>query len=479
MGQVSAPVPPPLDSSVVRGLAREFAAEARVHRRRGRARLPPGSLAPSASHTRRTLEDPLRLLLEHERRFGPVFTIRTMHAPVVWAIGAEVNHQVLVTDFDAFEWRSGRFAGMWPLLGDGLLTIDGAYHRDMRRLMLPAFHHEAVQAVADQMVEEAVAAADVLPTGRPFDVYHWARELALRIALRALLGIPPGSGREHRLAQAFETALAFYGVPFWQQLLRGPGTPFGRAQTARREFDRLIGDEVAERRRRDDPGAGVLGLLLAATGPDGAPLGAAAVRDQAVTLLFAGHDTTTATLTFLLYELAQAPAAREALEAELDARVDARHGPAPEQLTGAALPVLERTVLETLRRYPPAWVGPRRSVRDVALAGVEVPAGLYVHYSSWVTHHLPQLYEDPFRFEPDRFRPDRAARIPRGGYVPFGGGSRMCLGKRFGESELRALAAVLLRRFRIDLADGQGAVTVATTPTLGPKGGLRVVARPR
>jgi cytochrome P450 len=257
--------------------------------------------------------------------------------------------------------------------------------------------------------------------------------------------------------------------------MRGPGSPYARTQKARRQLDALVHAEIAERRRAGDPGRGVLGMLLGATDGDGAPLSVAAIRDQAITLLFAGHDTTTATLTFLLYELAGAPEAREALEAELDAAGP----PAPEQLDGTQLPVLERTLMETLRRYPPAWIGPRRAIRDVTLAGVPIPAGAFVHYSSWATHHLAQLYPEPFRFEPDRFLPERAAQLPKGAYVPFGGGSRMCLGKRFGEVELRALTAVLLRRFRIEPVPGGPPMRVATSPTLGPKGGLRVTASAR
>ena len=123
--------------------------------------------APSFANTRRIISDPLGLLLEHERRFGPVFTIRLLHEPIVWAVGAEVNHQILVSDFDAFSWREGRFADLWPLLGDGMLNIDGAYHREFRMLMLPAFHRDYVAGVAETMIEEAVAAAESLcATGR-------------------------------------------------------------------------------------------------------------------------------------------------------------------------------------------------------------------------------------------------------------------------------------------------------------------------
>ena len=166
------------------------------------------------------------------------------------------------------------------------------------------------------------------------------------------------------------------------------------------------------------------------------------MRDQAVTLLFAGHDTTTTTFTFLAHELGRNPAVLGGVEAELDARAWNGREPTAAQLDGRRCRYSSGALKETLRCYPAAWVGPRRATRDVTLAGVPVPAEIGVQYSSWVTHHLPQLYPDPFRFDPDRFLPEREAALPRGAYVPFGGGSRMCLGKRFGEYELRALAAV-------------------------------------
>jgi cytochrome P450 len=196
-----------------------------------------------------------------------------------------------------------------------------------------------------------------------------------------------------------------------------------------------------------------------------------------VTLLFAGHDTTTTTFTFLLHEVGRTEPARQAVEEELEQVLGGRD-PAADDLDGQKLPVLERTLKETLRCYPAAWVGPRRTTRDVTLGGVPVPAEIGVQYSSWATHHLPQLYPDPFRFEPDRFLPEREAALPRGAYIPFGGGSRMCLGKRFGEYELRALATALLTRFRLEplcTVDPR----IVTTPTLGPKGGLRFVVRGR
>jgi cytochrome P450 len=454
------------------GLLARIADDVRRERRvRRRAKLPPGSAAPSWSHTRRIISDPLGLLLDHERRFGPVFTIRLLHEPIVWAVGAEVNHQILVSEFDAFQWREGRFADLWPLLGDGLLNTDGAYHRDFRMLLLPAFHREYIASVAETMIEEALAAAEALQDGQVVEIYRWVRELALRIALRALLGMEATAGREQALAAAFEASLAIHGEPVLIQMLPVPRSPLARAIAARRALDLAVRTEVEERRRRGDVGRGVLGLLLSATDDGGRPLSTSAVRDQAITLLFAGHDTTTTTFTFLAHELGRNPHAGEAVEEELD-RVLGVRNPTAADLDGQSLPVLERSLKETLRCYPAAWVGPRRTTRDVTLGGVPIPAEIGVHYSSWATHHLPDLYPDPFRFDPDRFLPEREATLPRGAYVPFGGGSRMCLGKRFGEYELRALAAVLFSRARLEPLSAQNPRTV-TTPTLGPRGGLR------
>ncbi len=449
--------------------------ERRIRRRS--VKLPPGSTAPSVSHTRRIIADPLGLLLEHERRYGPVFTIRLLHEPVVWAIGAEVNHQILVSEFDAFQWREGRFADLWPLLGDGLLNTDGPYHRDFRMLMLPAFHREYIAGVAQTMLEEALAATETLQDGQVIEVYHWVRELALRIALRGLLGMEATGGREHALAAAFEASLSIHGEPVLLQMLPLPKTPLARAIEAQRTLDLAMRAEIDDRRRRGDPGHGVLGLLLSATDDAGEPLRASAVRDQAVTLLFAGHDTATTTFTFLAHELGRNPVARDAVEEELRQVLGVR-SPTSAELDGRTLPVLERSLKETLRMYPAAWVGPRRSTREVTLGGVDVPAEIGVHYSSWATHHLPQLYPDPFRFDPDRFLPEREVALPRGAYVPFGGGSRMCLGKRFGEYELRALATTLFSRVRLEPLSHQDP-RVVTTPTLGPKGGLRFVVRSR
>ena len=246
---ISASRPGPIEQRLFHRIADDVRRERRVRRR---AELPAGSLAPSWENTRRIIADPLSLLLEHERRFGPVFTIRLLHEPIVWAIGAEVNHQILVTEFDAFSWRHGRFADLWPVLGDGLLNTDGAYHRDFRMLMLPAFHRDYIEGVAATMIEEARAAAERLQHGQVVEIYHWVRELALRIALRGLLGLEVTGGRERSLARAFEASLAIHGEPVLLQMLALPRSPLARAIAARRALDsaRTGGDRGPAAQRR-------------------------------------------------------------------------------------------------------------------------------------------------------------------------------------------------------------------------------------
>lgn len=471
----SAAPPPPTDRRIHREVLRDLRQERDARRR---LPLPAGSLRPNLRNTLLVTTAPLELLLDHQRRFGPVFTTRLAHQSVVWGIGAEANHDITVRQADAFSWRESRFSDLWPLLGDSFFAIDGPYHHQTRRMLLPAFHAKSVGDVAQGIVDEADAAAAELRPGTRVDINRWVRELAMRIALRVLAGIRTDEASEREMAHLFERALHFHGRPLPLQMLRGPRTPYADMQRARAALDRLLTAEIDKRRAADDPGPGVLGMLVAATDEEGRPLPTATVRDHLVSLLFAGHDTTTATFSFLADELGHTPGAREELQAELDEQVDGGV-PTAGQIDGKALPVTERVIQETLRRYPAAWLGPRRTVRDVEIAGVPVPAGVAVHYSSWATHHLDELYPEPMAFRPDRFLPGgEVDALPKGAYLPFGGGSRICLGKRFAEYELRAIVAAVLSRVRLD-PDPAHPLKLSFTPTLGPRGGLPMLVRPR
>lgn len=394
----------------------------------------------------------------------------------VFMIGPEANHFMLVSGRDNFGWRRGSLGYLIPLIGDGLLTTDGAYHDASREIIMPAFHRERVAAAALSMTEEASAAADSVGTRELTDIAHWTREVAMRIAMRALFGFDPDSGRAESLAETFERALGFHGREYPMQLLIGPGTPIARLKRDRILLERMVGDEIRRRRESGEDRADILGSLLAATDEEGSSLSDGQVLDHVLTLLFAGHDTTTSTVTFLVHELARNPDWTARLGRERD-EVCGDREPTGEELFGL-LPLLTRAIDETLRLYPPAWIGPRRSLRDFEFEGVRVPAGLPVSYSSWVSHRLPDVFENPDRFDPDRFEPERRARWPRGAYVPFGMGPRVCIGKRFGYTEVHAIAAALLRRFSFELPAGHR-LQVQQAPTLSPKGGLPVRLHPR
>ena len=445
--------------------------------RRARGGYPEGATAFSLSRTHRMATDPLPVLLDCYERYGPVFSVRILHSLNAFLLGPEANHHMLVSNAGNFRWRDGGFGELEPLLGDGLLTIDGGYHRRARRIMLPAFHRERIALAADAMIEEARTALEPWRPGQVIDVYSWARELAMRIAMRALLGLDPDDrGGGATAAHEFERALEFYGTDYPVRVLRGPGSPWHKLHRAREVLDRILYREIERRRGNGDRSKDVLGMLMATTDEDGSRLSDREVRDQAITLLFAGHDTSTSTISFLFYELARNPHELDLLVEEQD-RVLGGRKPTAEELAGG-LPRLEMALDETLRLYPPAWIGPRLALEPFEVAGTRVAGGTYVNYCSWASHRLPDVFPDPHRFDSERFTPERKDALPKGAYVPFGGGSRTCIGMRFGQMEVKAVATLALQRFRLELLPG-ARMTVRQMPTLSPRGGLGMTVRER
>lgn len=422
---------------------------------------PSGNTRFSIARTQRFAHDPLPVLLDAYERHGPVFTLRIFHDLAVFALGPQANHHILVSNAQNFSWRDGHFSDLLPLLGDGLLTIDGDFHRRSRAIMLPAFHKERIRASVSTIEDEVALALPELRAGETTDLYHWTRELALRIAMRALFGLDPDrSARELDAAAEFEHALGFYARDYSLQMLRGPGTPWARMHRARRRLDGLIFAEIDHRRRTRERGEDILSMLLDAADEDGTTLSDQHVRDEVMTLLFAGHDTTTSTISFLFYELARHP----------DARARLRDAVAAGDPDGE----LDRVLDETLRLYPPAWIGPRRAIDAFEVCGVRVPAGASVNYCSWASHRLPDVWDEPDAFRPERFAPGgEASRQPKGAYVPFGGGSRTCIGMRFGQAEIKVIVRALIERFDLDLLPGHQ-LRIRQMPTIGPVGGMPV-----
>src|ERR1700730_11591469 len=178
--------------------------------------FPPGHTRVSLARTRRFASDPLPILLDAYERFGPVFTLRLFHSNVVFMLGPAANHYVTVSHASNFLWREGHFRDLIGLMGDGLLTIDGDFHRRSRRIMLPAFHREHIAASVDVIAGETERAMTLLPSDAPVDLYAWTRRLALRVAMRALFGLDPDGERARAIDAAglFEQALSFYASEY-------------------------------------------------------------------------------------------------------------------------------------------------------------------------------------------------------------------------------------------------------------------------
>ena len=447
---------------------------------RRRGNFPPGPQTSASAAPCRSAHDPLPLLLSLYEEHGPIFSVRLLHRPVVFMLGPEANHFVTVAHPENFHWRESSFGDLIPLLGDGLLT-------DRRRLPRPRprDHDARLPSRADRRRGRGDGRrgrrrrSTALRPGQVVDVYEWMRELAMRIAMRALLGLDPDeAGKGAAAAEHFERALGFYGIDFHLRLLRGPGSPWSKMVASRAVLDEIVYGEIARRRADPDPEqTDILSLLIGVRDEAGEGFTDREVRDQVMTLMFAGHDTSTSTLTFMMHELARHPdvLARSARGAGRGARRrDARHRPA------RARDALPR---DGPRRGPaplPARLDraaarrPRLRVRRLHRS----PRGAYVNYCSWASHRIPEVFPDPEAFIPERFTRERKAALPRGAYVPFGGGRRICIGKRFGQTEVKLVATMLLQRLRLDAMPGR-TMTVRQMPTLSPRGGLemRVLSR--
>jgi cytochrome P450 len=471
----TAPVarPPQMSANPLRRVFGDFADEWRE-----RGKFPPGPRDFSLARTHQIAHDPLPLLLGAYEEHGSIFSMRLLHSRVIFMLGPEANNFVTVAHPENFHWRESSFGDLIPLLGDGLLTIDDDFHDRARAIMLPAFHREQVGAAVAAMEIETEAAISGLAPGAVVDVYDWMRNLAMRIAMRALLGLDPDeAGKGAAAAEHFERALGYYGIDFQWRLVRGPQSPWSKLIASRKVLDEIVFDEVARRRANPDPDRrDILSLLVDVRGEGGEAFTDREIRDQVMTLMFAGHDTTTSTVTFLLHELARHPDVVARLCEEQD-RVLGGATPTIDQLE-RGMPYLDMVLDEVLRLYPPAWIGPRRAVREFEFGGYTVPRDAYVNYCSWASHRIPEFFPDPEAFIPERFTRERKAALPRGAYVPFGGGQRICIGKRFGQTEVKLVATMLLQRLRFDALPGR-TMTVRQMPTLSPKGGLLMRVLPR
>jgi cytochrome P450 len=372
-----------------------------------------------------------------------------------------------------------------PGLGTGLLTAEGEDWRVQRRALAPLFSPRQVADFAPAMHRVAKAAADryrAAPGGRVSDVAADMARLTLEVLEQTLFsqGLARGAAAfQQAVTRYFETfgrldPLDILGAPrflprFWR--LRG------RATLA--FFDKAVDDIIAARKDLIASGRSapndLLTLLLRAQDPQtGRAIGEADVRANIVTFIGAGHETTANALTWTLYLLSQSPQWRERVEAEVDARFDPENTSDPSE----ALPVVKAVLEEALRLYPPAAFLSREAIAEDWLAGARVPAGTVVTVAPYVLHRHRRLWEDADAFDPARFLGENRERIDRYAYLPFGAGSRVCIGMSFALQEAVIALAHLISGLRFDLAPGH-VVAPLQRVTLRPRGGMKMLVRRR
>jgi cytochrome P450 len=347
------------------------------------------------------------------------------------------------------------------VLGDGLLTSDGAVWRTQRRRIQPGFRHESIQRYAKLIVEEAEALAGRWRDGATVDLREEMMQLTLRIVCRALFGQQFG-GKSQRLSRALRVLQEQVFLPkFFPDWVPSPRNLVRRHMIA--EVDRYVFPIID---RGGEPGS-LLADLIAMTDDEGA-MTRRQLRDEVVTLFLAGHETTALALTWMFYQLALHPELDDALASELAA--------APAELATArlsALPLTERVLNETLRLYPPAYVVPRVCAEPVELGGYRIARGAEVWMWIYFLHHDPRWFDAPERFLPERFAPEAEAARRPGVFMPFGAGSRTCVGKNFALLEAILSAAALLRPYRMSL-ESPRIVRVHPRITLAPARPIRV-----
>lgn len=433
--------------------------------------VPPGRFGlPWLGQSLPFVRNPLRWMQREAARHGLVFKTRLIGRPTVFLLGPAANQFVLVDQVQAFTWREGYGDAAYRLFGPALFLQDGVEHEHFRQLLAPAFHGKRMTTCFDQMCSVVDEHLDHWPHDRPLELYHAFKHMAFTIAARVLLGIDSGDDTR-RLCALFDQFAAGLFTPFAAAL---PGSTFGRAMQARAQLLHFLSGVIQHRRRSLSDDA--ISLLITGHDQRGQPLSNAAISSQLLLLLFAGHDTSASLATWLCYELCRHGEIVRRLRVEQQAVI----GSDPLTLERLReLPLLEATIRETERLYPPAPTGFRGAQEAVEYAGYHIPAGWTVVYSPVFTHHMPALFPHPEQWDPDRMLAPRweQRQIPYS-LVGFGGGPRKCIGEGLAQLELKIILTRVLQRIQVELIPGQR-VEPAWTPSLHPAHGLWALTKRR
>jgi cytochrome P450 len=425
------------------------------------------------------LRNPPAFLEKAARDCGDIARFRLVHHNAYLLNHPDWIKEVLVTNQANFT-KSRMLERARVLLGDGLLTSEDEFHRRQRRMVQPAFHRDRLAGYAASMVDCAARCRDQWQSGAEFDVSQSMVRLSMGIVARTLFSADIESEADEiseALGQVFKLFEALL-MPFSQWLEKLPLPSVRRFERARDRLDKTVYRLIAERRASGRDTGDLLSMLLLSQDEEGESrqgLTDKQVRDEALTLLLAGHETAANALIWTWYLLSQNPDAEAKLYAELD-RVLAGRLPVLDDLP--QLRYTEGVFAEALRLYPPAWAIGRRAKQEFSIGEYKIPARSIVLMSPWVVHRDARWFSDPLKFAPERWQTAEIETRPKFSYFPFGGGARLCIGERFAWMEGVLVIATLASRWRLRMAPGQRVDTQARI-TLRPKYPMRMIVEQR
>ncbi|MEO8075162.1 MAG: cytochrome P450 [Acidobacteriota bacterium] len=439
---------------------------------------PPGPKLPIVGALIMPGRDPLAIFTRFARDYGDIVQFNLSGERAFFINHPDYIRQVLVTDTAKYG-KSRALERARKLLGDGLLTSDGAVHQRQRRHLQPAFHRAQIAGYADTMVEHAIRTTSRWADGATIDVSIEMMRLTLSIVGRTLFDVDVES-KADRVGRALTGVLETFWLtllPFSDLVEALPLRAVRTAVAARKDLDALIYEMVADRRRHPDAARMDLLSMLVRSESDqaGDGLSDGEIRDEALTLLLAGHETTANALMWTWYLLSQSPDVAAAVHDEVDRVLGGNRATADVTET---LPCVTRVVTESLRLFPPAWSIGRRAKEPCVIGGYTIPARSLVFMSQWTMHRDARFYAEPGRFMPERWTREFRSSLPRYAYFPFGGGPRHCIGESFAWMELVLIVATIAQRWELELAPGH---PVATQPllTLRSRHGMRMTPRAR
>jgi cytochrome P450 len=431
------------------------------------AKLPPGPRTPSLLQTIGWWSRPTAYMERCRARYGRRFTIRLLgQSPFVILSDPQEIKQVFTAPPEALHPGEGARI-LEPVIGaNSVILLDEDAHLRQRKLLLPAFHGEKMQRLSGLMAELAEREVESWPLQEPTALHPRLQRLTLEVILRAVFGLQRGAQLDE-LSDLMTEILTFGESPLSllppaQRLLAGRGR-VGRIERGGQHADELIYRLIEERRAHSDGGEDVLSMLLGARDENGEPMSPAELRDELVTALVAGHETTASQLAWALERIARAQDVQRRLHEELDEDADDAY------LTAA--------INEILRRRPVLPnAEPRLVKQPIEIGGIEYQPGVVLFASAYLVHHDSAIYPDPYAFQPERFLDESPGTYT---WIPFGGGRRRCLGASFALLEMKIVLRAVLRRCELHSVGGPAETTRRRGITFSPSGGGRVILTAR